>query len=249
MSSLLKNYLAQIQKHLGYRATWEPNRPIRLGTFGKIHRGIFSEYGHLDELGLTIAADESATTNQLVFISEDKSRLTFKAKGEKSSLFKVIGLDEAGLHIQFDKENGIVCKLDGITYCTLRERNRLAEQLNNLSLDGKWDASFLVITEIMRVEKASVLLSRKKKGELELTWKTEPQSKKLKAADLGLLGEVVHSKGMSLQFTSKTDSTPLYRLSRVTKTNMQPLGERNLANAEEVNWEEVGFDEREMKQN
>ena len=104
MSTIMQNYLHQVQKNLGYRATWEPHRPMKVGTYGKIHQGIFSAYGHIDDLNIVHTVDKLKTSNQLTYKSEEKGSYTLKAKGEINPLFQKISTDEAGLLIIFKKD-------------------------------------------------------------------------------------------------------------------------------------------------
>lgn len=110
MSTIMQNYLQQVQKNLGYRATWEPHRPMKVGTYGKIHQGIFSAYGHIDELNITHSVDKLKTSNQLTYKSEEKGSYTLKAKGEINPLFQKISADEAGLLIIFKKITALYLK-------------------------------------------------------------------------------------------------------------------------------------------
>ena len=152
MSTIMQNYLQQVQKNLGYRATWEPHRPMKVGTYGKIHQGIFSAYGHIDDLNIVHSVDKLKTSNQLTYKSEEKGSYTLKAKGEINPLFQKISTDEAGLLIIFKKDNSIVFKIQDITYFTLENKAEIAEKLHKLSIVNKWDASYLMITETLQSE-------------------------------------------------------------------------------------------------
>ncbi|MEY4030595.1 MAG: hypothetical protein RJA90_1858, partial [Bacteroidota bacterium] len=221
----MQNYLQQVQKNLGYRATWEPHRPMKVGTYGKIHQGIFSAYGHIDDLNIVYSVDKLKTSNQLTYKSEEKGSYTLKAKGEINPLFQKISTDEAGLLIIFKKDNSIVFKIQDITYFTLQNKAEIAEKLHNLSLVNKWDASYLMITETLQSEKTSILLSKKKNSEVEIKYENGGNTG---LVDIDFFGEIIRSKGMSLQFTTSSDSTPLFKLSRLKEAVLVPEKNRQV---------------------
>ena len=243
MSTIMQNYLQQVQKNLGYRATWEPHRPMKVGTYGKIHQGIFSAYGHIDDLNIVYSVDKLKTSNQLTYKSEEKGSYTLKAKGEINPLFQKISTDEAGLLIIFKKDNSIVFKIQDITYFTLENKAEIAEKLHNLSLVNKWDASYLMITETLQSEKTSILLSKKKNSEVEIKYENGGNTG---IVDIDLFGEIIRSKGMSLQFTTSSDSTPLFKLSRLKATVLVPEKSRQVQEKHIPGLIEVDFDIDEM---
>ena len=243
MSTIMQNYLQQVQKNLGYRATWEPHRPMKVGTYGKIHQGIFSAYGHIDDLNITHSIDKLKTSNQLTYKSEEKGSYTLKAKGEINPLFQNISTDEAGLLIIFKKDNSIVFKIQDITYFTLENKVEIAEKLHKLSLVNKWDASYLMITETLQSEKTSILLSKKKNSEVEIKYENDGN---IGIIDIDLFGEIIRSKGMSLQFTTSSDSTPLFKLSRLKATVLIPEKNRQVLEKPIPGLIEVDFDLAEM---
>jgi hypothetical protein len=243
MSTIMQNYLQQVQKNLGYRATWEPHRPMKVGTYGKIHQGIFSAYGHIDDLNITHTVDKLKTSNQLTYKSEEKGSYTLKAKGEINPLFQKISTDEAGLLIIFKKDNSIVFKIQDITYFTLENKAEIAEKLHNLSLVNKWDASYLMITETLQSEKTSILLSKKKNSEVEIKYENGGNTG---LVDIDFFGEIIRSKGMSLQFTTSSDSTPLFKLSRLKATVLVPEKNRQVLEKPIPGLIEVDFDIDEM---
>lgn len=246
MSTIMQNYLHQVQKNLGYRATWEPHRPMKVGTFGKIHQGIFSAYGHIDDLDIVHTVDKLKTSNQLTYKSEDKGSYTLKVKGEINPLFQKISTDEAGLLIIFKKDNSIVFKIQDITYFTLQNKAEIAKTLNKLSLVNQWDASYLIITETLQSEKTSILLSKKKNSEVEIKYENGENQGLLNLANIDFFGEITRSQGMSLQFTSSSHSTPLFKLSRLKAAVLVPEKNRMLQEKPILALEEVHFDINEM---
>lgn len=243
MSTIMQNYLQQVQKNLGYRATWEPHRPMKVGTYWKIHQCIFSAYGHIDDLNITHTVDKLKTSNQLTYKSEEKGSYTLKAKGEINPLFQKISTDEAGLLIIFKKDNSIVFKIQDITYFTLQNKAEIAEKLHKLSLVNQWDDSYLMITETLQSEKTSILLSKKKNSEVEIKYENGGNTGII---DIDFFGEIIRSKGMSLQFTSSSDSTPLFKLSRLKVAVLVPEKNRQLQEKPTPGLIEIDFDLAEM---
>jgi hypothetical protein len=247
MASLMKNYLTQIQKNLGYRAAWEPNRPIKIGTFGKIHRGIFCEYGHIDELNIPYTLDRQVTNNQLSYQSEEKGSHIWKAKGATNPHFKKLSSGESGLLITFKKEYGILFNVRDITYCSIKDKVTLAQEMENLSGTNKWDSSFLIVTEILQAEKLSVVLSKKKNSELEIKCDIEIGTEKKSWVDFYSSGEIIRDKGISLQFNTSSLTTPLFKLSRLKSKQLVPKKSRNTPLETIPELIDVDFDKSELQ--
>jgi len=246
MASIMQHYLNQVQKNLGYRATWEPQRPISIGTYGKIHQGVFSEYGHLDEFKIPLIIEKSKTTHQLTYKSENKGSYTLKAKGEVNPLFKMVKSDEAGLLLIFKKDNGIDFKIQGLTYLNLKNKVEIAQFLEKLSLTNQWDPNYLIISETIQAEKSTILLSKKKNSEIEMKYDGVQDDKKLVIADFDLSGEVLRSQGLSLQFSTNTVTTPLYKLSRLKSAVLIPAKNRTVTPAFKPELSEINFEISEM---
>jgi hypothetical protein len=242
----MQHYLKQIQKNLGYRATWEPQRPMSIGTYGKIHQGVFSEYGHLDEFKIPLSIDKSKTNHQLTYKSENKGSYTLKAKGELNPLFKVLTADEAGLLLIFKKDNGIDFNIQGLTYFHLKNKVEIALFLEKLTLTSQWDPNYLIISETVQAEKSTIFLSKKKLSEIEVKFDGFPDNKKIGLTSIDLSGEVVRSQGLSLQFKTTTLTTPLYKLSRLKSAVLVPSKNKNVSIPEKPELTEIAFDISEM---
>ena len=70
--------------------------------------------------------------------------------------------------------------------------------------------------------------------------------KKLVIADFDLSGEVLRSQGLSLQFSTNTVTTPLYKLSRLKSAVLIPAKNRTVTPAFKPELSEINFEISEM---
>jgi hypothetical protein len=100
-----------------------------------------------------------------------------------------------------------------------------------------------MITETLQSEKTSILLSKKKNSEVEIKYENGGNTGII---DIDLFGEIIRSKGMSLQFTTSSDSTPLFKLSRLKVAVLVPEKNRMVQKKPMPGLIEVDFDIDEM---
>ena len=129
----------------------------------------------------------------------------------------------------------------------MQNKAEIAEKLDKLSLVNQWDASYLIITETLQSEKTSILLSKKKNSEVEIKYENGDNPGVLNIANIDFFGEIIRSKGMSLQFTTNSDSTPLFKLSRLKVAVLVPEKNRMVQEKPMPTLVEVLFDVDEMK--
>jgi hypothetical protein len=100
-----------------------------------------------------------------------------------------------------------------------------------------------MITETLQSEKTSILLSKKKNSEVEIKYENGGNTGII---DIDFFGEIIRSKGMSLQFTTSSDSTPLFKLSRLKAAVLVPEKNRQILEKPIPGLIEVDFDIDEM---
>jgi hypothetical protein len=98
----------------------------------------------------------------------------------------------------------------------------------------------------LQSEKTSILLSKKKNSEVEIKYENGDNPGVLNIANIDFFGEIIRSKGMSLQFTTTSDSTPLFKLSKLKIAVLVPEKNRMVQEKPMTTLVEVDFDIDEM---
>jgi hypothetical protein len=109
MSTPHKYYLKHIHDKTGYRATWDPNRPFKIGQVGKLNKdGSFSVYTSLEKEGIPMEVDTSTADMEMDYTSHDSVDISFKASGEAPAVGSVLTTADAGFRFAFKTERSIV---------------------------------------------------------------------------------------------------------------------------------------------
>lgn len=79
---VMKKYLKELNKRFGYRPTWEPGKPLKLGDIGVLEKGVFSNRTSLDDLGIPLELRVANTATDIKYASEGGVNIQSKLSGE-----------------------------------------------------------------------------------------------------------------------------------------------------------------------
>ena len=157
---------------------------------------------------------------------------------------------EAGVSVEFSKEDAIVFKANTITHHVLENKAKVEQELIELLDQRKWKTSYVIVTEVLEAGSATVLISNSKTGKIELKADAGVQAGELDIADANLNFQVVRNKGIGIEIIANAGLTPLYRLSAIQGKRFGLFGsaqmvERDISD-EPDQLLEVPFNEEEM---
>lgn len=216
-TSVYKLYAKDVYDGLGYRPTWLPGSPVELGTVGVIEEGIFRPITDLKKLDIPFEVKVDSDRDSIDFASRNGVSISFKAAGEANGKFKAIAKADAGVLIEFSREGAVVLQLGDVSF------NRIADQLalrrallRSIAIGDEskqWQRDWVVITEVARAGRATILISGSGKSRLEFkaSGLTAPAS--LVAASTAF--SVATESDISTKIIAESGLTPLYRGLRV----------------------------------
>ena len=217
--SVHKLYAEDVYKGLGYRPTWLPGTPINLGNIGVIEDGIFRPITDLAQLGIHFDVIVDTNQDAIDYSSTNGVSMSFKAGGETNGKFKAITRAEAGVLIEFSRKGAVVLQLRDVSFNRIADQHALSKaMLSSIAIaneSNQWQRNWVVITEVARASRATIVVSGSGKSRLELkaSGSTVPAS----LADVSAALSVAMESEISIKVIAKEGLTPLYRGLRVKR--------------------------------
>lgn len=218
-TSVYKLYARDVYESLRYRPTWLPGSPIDLGTVGVIEEGIFRPITALQKLDIPFDVIVDSDVDAIDFASKNGVSISFKAAGEASKKFEAIAKADAGVLIEFSREGAVVLQLRDVLLNRIADQRALSNALLRSIAVGdqskQWQRDWIVVTEVARAGRATIVISNSGKSKLELkaSGSTAPAS----LVDASTALSVATESEISTKVIAESGLTPLYRGLRVRR--------------------------------
>lgn len=218
MAQIHHLYTKEIYDNLQYRPTWLPGTPLSLGTVGLIEDGIFRPVTSLDQLKIPFTAMLDVERDSIDYSSKSGVSISFKGAGEANPKFEAITKASAGALIEFSRSGAILLQLRGVANHRIADQPALYKELLRSVVIGdenQWQRNWVAITEVVRAESATIVISNSANSKLELkaSGSVAPTSLVDVSADLS----VARESQVSTKVIAESGLTPLYRGVRVKK--------------------------------
>jgi hypothetical protein len=243
MSKLWSLYTSQIHQQLRYRGTWLPSSPIELGTVGVMRDGVLDPMTSLVHLEIPYETRfDPAPDGSLDFRSAGAVGVTVKAAGSANQAFSALAGADAGMLISFSRRGGVYLQMRGITIERVEDKHALSVDLLDAVFAAedrlRWKRDWVVVTDVVRAEVATVIVSQDASGQLEL--KAQGQIGTGGLVDAGAAFSVVREQGVGVCLLASADLMPLYNGLRVKRNfwtlydEIRPASEAFDEDAEDV---------------
>jgi hypothetical protein len=214
----MKQYLNEINARFQYRATWEPNKTLNIGDIGILEKGIFSLRSTLTKEGIPVQVRTDESEGSLKYTSQGAVDINVKLAGKAAPPQSQLGTADAGITIQFKKENAIVFQVNGTRTFQLENFGDIEREVLSRFHAGKWPKDWVIISELVQAREATILISSNRDSIIELKANAEVKAESdLDLADAQLNFGIVTKKGLSTEIIAKEGISPLYRASGVKK--------------------------------
>lgn len=211
MNASHRKYAAEMFKKFGYHATWNPGTPLRLGDIGFFRKQIFTRITDLESLGLSFDIRNDTSKTSLYHASHGGLSITTKLAGNTSPAGSILLPADAGLIVEFTKENSVLFKANNTITISIKDNTRLSEQIIQLYLKNKWEKDWVLITELVKAENATILISNSADGKIELKANANLSAAMIDIADASFRFSTQFSRGLQTQIISAEGLTPLFR--------------------------------------
>lgn len=210
-----KKYTNELRKQFGYFATWLPGTPLKLGDVGVLRNNIFTKLTNLSELGVEFEIFEDKTPSDLEHTTKGAVSMSVKSAGAASLPGSSLQVMDAGLTLEFSKENAIYFLAKGTTSPSIKDQIKLGQKIVKFFEDGKWDKDWAVITEVVNSKSATIIISSSSEGKIELKVNGDVEIGSIDLADSSIGFELVTSKSLSTKILAESKLTPLFKASQV----------------------------------
>ncbi|MFZ2899833.1 MAG: hypothetical protein WA004_14490 [Saprospiraceae bacterium] len=218
-------YLKQIQEQFRYRPIWPPGKPLEVGVIGKIPRGIFTNYTTIEkELGVKPEIQSTYKKDDVLeFETSGSVQTTFKAKGQGTPPnAQYLGEADAGVVIEFNSGDAVVFKLKGYHTHQIMNLAEIQEAVVAKYKAKKWDKEYVLITEVIEADGATILISKNAGAKVELAANADIGGKELNIADASLGWDLKSERSMATKVIAQSSITPLYLAMSVRKSWFGP---------------------------
>jgi hypothetical protein len=210
--SAQKQYTNELKRKFGYYATWNPGVQLKLGDIGTLKGNIFTRISNVNKLAIQFETRPDLTKTTLEHYSQGSVSVTTKLQGGKPLPGSILEEMDAGIIVEFNKAFATLFKANNVTCPSVEDTITMGNEILALYKAGKWDKKWVVITELLEAESASILISNSGNGKIELKANTKMKSPGFDIADAGFNFSVQFARGMETQIVANEGLTPLFKL-------------------------------------
>ena len=213
MASASQFYLDHIYAvSSGYRATWDPDLPVRVGDLVKIDDyGVVNIQGSLTDKGIQPDVRISTTAMGLDYSSQRGIQVNIKAAGTVPVTGALTNAD-AGFNIQFGSDKGVIFKLNGYKTQVIANLGDIEAKVLALYRNQAWPDDLLIITNLITADTSTIIISDKGSASLDLKAKANINVADLDLTNASLGLSTVQKTGSIVQFVATQGISPLYKV-------------------------------------
>lgn len=212
-----EQYTQELFENLNYHATWFPNNILKLGDIGYFNDNYFEQVFTLDNVGIPYEVSKDKAPADYEYTSKSGVSITTKVARTAPALGSNLTKAEAGICIDFNAANAIVFQAGDCEIITIKNKNKLAEDILTLKRNGKWVADYVVITTIVKSKSVTVIVSNESGGKVELTAHASIKAGTAEVATLKTSNKLKYASKVGVQVIAATNLTPLYKASGIKR--------------------------------
>lgn len=214
-------YAQELHDQYGYLATWLPTAHIELGEYGPLNEGIFQRAGKLGDFSVPFVVETHPDAGDLAYASADAVSQEVKAAGNAPVTAGPGGSVDALVGISFSRANAILLQASHCTTSLISNMSQLSDAVLSLYAEGVWQKEWVVVTDLMRVEALTVLISSGANAEIDLSVKGDVGPSVAKLASANASYSIRKSSSIGTQIIGQRGATPLFK-ARGVKTSPLP---------------------------
>ena len=220
MAGVSKLCVNEMYDRFAYLATWLPNSKLKLGDVGIQDGGSFKRMTSLKKLGVPFNVRVGKTPMDFSYTSQSGISVKTKLAGELAA-GTTLPLGKAGLVVEFSKEGAFLFQAVGCLVDEFEDRATVGKTIIKLHAKKGWDPAWSVVDTLVKVNRATILVSNSHDAKLELTANSPVAIAHLANAEVGLA--VNSQQGDIVRFLAAKGLTPMFRLSRLKKSLLASL--------------------------
>lgn len=211
MKSAQKQYTNEMKRKFGYYATWNPGVPLQLGDVGIFKNNVFTKISDLESFQITFDIREDQTEVDLEHSSQGSVSVTTKLSGTVAPHGSVLADADAGIVVEFGKDNSTLFKANKTVSPTIKDTIQLGNIVLELFKQGKWNKNWAIITELVKAESATIIISNSSNSKIELKANANVDAPSFDIADANFEFSTLISKGLETMIIAAEGITPLFK--------------------------------------
>jgi hypothetical protein len=150
--------------------------------------------------------------------------VTTKLSGTAGPQGSVLTNLDAGIIVEFSKENSTLFKANNTTSPSIKDIIKLGEQVLKLYREGKWNKNWVIVTDLVEAENATVIISNNSNSKIELKANANIDAPTLDIADAEFKFSTQFSRGLETKIISAEGLTPLFKVMGIkTRIFLPPI--------------------------
>lgn len=212
-------YTESMFEQFNYLANWLPGTPLKLGLIGVLQGRTFVPKSQIGTFGVSFETTQQKNDqHSMQFQSSKDIKVDVKVAGEVSKLVPALPEARAGASVSFGASSGVVFGARGIVISRISDVIGLEAEIWDLWDRGVWNKNWVVVTELVKADRTTILISEGRYGKVELGLNAQVQVGPVDIGDLTGDLSVVSSYGMHTQLVGEGGLTPLFRAVRIKKS-------------------------------
>lgn len=211
-SSAQEQYTDEMKKKFGYYATWNPGVPLMLGDIGTLKDNVFTKLSELSSFEIKFDIRKDETKTPLEHNSKGSVSITTKLSGTVAPQGSVLANADAGIIVEFSKENSTLFKANNTVSPSIKDTIKLGNQIIQLYEEGKWNKQWVIITELVEAENATIIISNSSNSKIELKANANLNAPTFDIADAKFEFSTQFSRGLETKIVSAEKLTPLFKI-------------------------------------
>jgi len=232
---LAKEYQKIINKQLKYIGTWLPGIPIELGAVGILKQGTFQRVTSLSELKIKYKTRTNTNRNGFNITSEG---ILITGGNTGGTMPKA----SAKISVEFQRANSLLLRTKGVVHHIISDHVTIGVAIKDLKNKGIWKQNWIVVTEVVEVESATILFSTSANNQVDLETRIlEGAIGNLNIADASLGWKMTRGKNLGVEMIAEEKMTPLFKASKIKKAT-----NRAVENFAELSLKDIENDSEEI---
>jgi hypothetical protein len=219
-----EQYTDELKKKFGYIATWLPGVPLLLGDIGILNDNVFTRIAGLEDFQIPFDIRVDDTADDLDYSSKGSVSVTAKLSGTIAPQGSTLTNLDAGFIVEFGNENSILFKANQTRTNLIKDTVKIGNEILKLYRAGKWNKHWVVITELVKAESASILISNTSNGKIELKANANINAANLDIADAKFEFGATFYRGIDTKIIAQSGLTPLFKVKGIkTRIFLPPI--------------------------
>jgi hypothetical protein len=203
-------YMREIQRELGYSATWFPNVRISPGDIGIFEDHQFHSKGTLKDFGVPFSVAKGGSPSELDYSSKDSVSVQVKLAGQAPIVGSNLAQADAGVTIRFSRQNSILFRATNCKSTRLSNLISIGKKIENMYSKDRWDKNLVVITQVIKAKGSTIVISHGSDSQIDLTAKGQLTAGIINLADINAGFKIVHESNIATRFVTEPNFTPLF---------------------------------------